>query len=228
MNWYLKVLRQYVDFSGRARRKEFWMFALFNIIFGTVAVILDEVYGTTFGIESMHGVFDLIYSLAVLLPGLAVGIRRLHDIGKSGWYCLFALIPIVGWIILLIWYCEDSQAGENRWGVNPKDESKATENRYCVNCGKQIEYGSRFCTHCGANLTDNSLGIQGFQSTPPSAPSAPANLLAVFGNLCCVFAIVDFTGMFMDYDLTGVSWSPIVFGIIGTMLIILEKRSSYN
>jgi uncharacterized membrane protein YhaH (DUF805 family) len=148
MNWYLKVLRQCVDFSGRARRKELWMFTLFNFIFGIVAVILDWV----FGIE----LIERAYSFAVLLPGLAVGVRRLHDIGKSGWYCLLALIPVVGWIILLIWYCEDSQAGENKWGVNPKDGSKATENMYCVNCGKQIEYGSRFCTHCGANLTNNS------------------------------------------------------------------------
>jgi uncharacterized membrane protein YhaH (DUF805 family) len=125
MNWYLKVLKQYADFSGRARRKEFWMFSLFNLIFAIVAMMLDYVLGTTFdgpyGQSSNHGWLYPIYCLVIFIPGLAVGVRRLHDIGKSGWNYFIALIPLVGPIMLLVWTCEDSQAGENKWGTNPKE-----------------------------------------------------------------------------------------------------------
>ena len=120
MNWYFKVLRQYVDFSGRARRKEFWMFLLFNMIFAIVAMVLDRVLGLT--LQSLgYGWLSLIYCLAVFIPGLAVAVRRLHDIGKSGWNYFIGLIPLVGAIILLVWFCKDSQVGENKWGVNPKE-----------------------------------------------------------------------------------------------------------
>jgi uncharacterized membrane protein YhaH (DUF805 family) len=125
MKWYLKVLKQYADFSGRARRKEFWMFILFHIIFLTVANILDRALGTTFNLfEGDHGFrgwIYLIYGMALFVPGLAVTIRRLHDIGKSGWKLLIGLIPLVGAIIILIWNCKNSQAGENKWGLNPKE-----------------------------------------------------------------------------------------------------------
>lgn len=113
MNWYLKVLKQYVDFAGRARRKEYWMFVLFNMIVSIVAGAIDGALGT-------GQIISAIYSLAVLLPGLAVAIRRLHDIGKSGWNCLWALLPIVGTILIIVWMCKDSQPGDNKWGPNPK------------------------------------------------------------------------------------------------------------
>jgi len=124
MNWYLKVLKQYADFSGRARRKEYWMFTLFNIIFFIAVAILDNALGTTFklfGQSLGYGWFYLIYGLVIIVPSLAVCIRRLHDIGKSGWFYLIGLIPLVGFIILLVWFCTNSQAGENKWGVNPKE-----------------------------------------------------------------------------------------------------------
>jgi uncharacterized membrane protein YhaH (DUF805 family) len=120
MNWYLKVLKQYADFSGRARRKEYWMFALFNIIFITVAMILDNVLGLTLG-ELPYGVFYLLYALAVIIPGLAVSVRRLHDVGKSGWMMLIALIPIIGAIWLFVLMVTDSKSGENQYGPNPKE-----------------------------------------------------------------------------------------------------------
>ncbi|WP_339684581.1 DUF805 domain-containing protein [uncultured Nonlabens sp.] len=120
MNWYLKVLKQYADFSGRARRKEYWMFALFNVIFIASAMILDNVLGLTIG-ELPYGVFYFLYSLAILIPGLAVYVRRLHDIGKSGWMILIALIPIVGPIWLLVLTLTDSNHGENQYGPNPKE-----------------------------------------------------------------------------------------------------------
>ena len=108
MNWYLKVLKQYVDFEGRARRQEFWMFILFNFL---ISIVLSFVN------EYLSG----IYSLAVLIPSLAVGARRLHDIGKSGWMQLVMLIPLVGVIWLIILWATDGTAGENEYGVNPKE-----------------------------------------------------------------------------------------------------------
>ena len=120
MNWYLKVIRQYADFSGKARRKEYWIFVLFNMIFAFVAMILDNVLGLTAG-ELPYGVFYFLYAFAVLIPGLAVAVRRLHDVGKSGWMILIALIPIIGAIWLLVLMVTDSQQGTNKWGQNPKE-----------------------------------------------------------------------------------------------------------
>ena len=120
MNWYLKVLKQYADFSGRARRKEYWMFVLFNMIFAIVAAILDNVLGIAMegtGYGTLYG----IYALAVLIPGLAVAVRRLHDVGKSGWMILIALIPLVGAIWLLVLLVTDSNPGKNQYGQNPKE-----------------------------------------------------------------------------------------------------------
>ncbi|MBT3819593.1 MAG: DUF805 domain-containing protein, partial [Lentimicrobiaceae bacterium] len=87
MNWYLAVLKNYAGFSGRARRKEYWMFTLFNIIFAIVAMILDNVLGIAMA-EIGYGPLYGLYALAMLIPGLAVSVRRLHDVGKSGWMLL--------------------------------------------------------------------------------------------------------------------------------------------
>ncbi|TRZ44314.1 DUF805 domain-containing protein [Robertkochia solimangrovi] len=118
MNWYRKVIQQYADFKGRARRKEFWMFVLFNIIFALIASMLDYFLGIAndYGYGPIYGV----YALFVLIPGLAVSVRRLHDIGKSGWWILLGLIPIIGTIWLIVYYVTDSQPGVNKWGPNPK------------------------------------------------------------------------------------------------------------
>jgi len=119
MNWYLAVLKKYAVFAGRASRAEYWMFALFNIIFVVVAVILDNVLGTA--IEGVgYGLFYFLYGLAVIIPSIAVAVRRLHDIGKSGAWIFIALIPIVGAIWLLVLLVTDSQPGENQYGPNPK------------------------------------------------------------------------------------------------------------
>ena len=120
MNWYLKVLKQYSDFKGRARRKEYWMFILFNIIFGGIAMILDSVFGIA--IEGVgYGPLYGVYVLVLFIPGLAVAVRRLHDIGKSGWMILIALIPVIGAIWILVLMVTDSNPGENLYGVNPKE-----------------------------------------------------------------------------------------------------------
>jgi uncharacterized membrane protein YhaH (DUF805 family) len=112
MEWYLKVLKNYVGFQGRARRKEYWMFVLFSVIVSIVLSIVDAIAG-------LNSVLSLLYSLAVLLPSLAVGVRRLHDTGKSGWWLLISLIPLIGSIILLVFMCQDSQE-DNKYGPNPK------------------------------------------------------------------------------------------------------------
>lgn len=121
MNWYVKCLRQYTDFTGRARRKEYWMYTLFNVIIVALLAGIDYLLGW-FSIEYRIGVLSGIYSLAVLLPGIAVCVRRLHDIGKSGWYYLLGLIPIVGPIILLVYYCTEGDRFENAWGEDPKKD----------------------------------------------------------------------------------------------------------
>lgn len=120
MNWYLKCWQQYADFSGRARRKEYWMFVLFNAI---VAFVISFILGLIAGLTDIAALANLsyIYTLAVLIPSLAVCVRRLHDVGKSGWMYLICLIPVVGWIWLIILFCTDSQKGSNKWGDNPKE-----------------------------------------------------------------------------------------------------------
>tara|TARA_B110000259_G_scaffold126511_1_gene143132 strand:+ start:996 stop:1367 length:372 start_codon:yes stop_codon:yes gene_type:complete len=120
MNWYLKVLKEYANFNGRARRKEYWMFTLFNIIFGGIAMILDSVFGIA--IEGVgYGPLYGVYALVLFIPGLAVVVRRLHDIGKSGWMLLITLIPLIGAIWLLVLLLTDSNPEENLYGANPKE-----------------------------------------------------------------------------------------------------------
>jgi uncharacterized membrane protein YhaH (DUF805 family) len=119
MNWYLQVLKKYAVFSGRARRKEFWMFVLFNVIVSVILGILDAVLFNTG--ENSAGVLGSIYSLVVLIPSLAVSVRRLHDIGRTGWWVLVGLIPILGWIVLIIFYVKEGDPGANEYGPNPKE-----------------------------------------------------------------------------------------------------------
>ncbi|WP_430786531.1 DUF805 domain-containing protein [Virgibacillus flavescens] len=113
MFWYKKVISNYVGFSGRARRKEYWMFALINFLIATALSILGRLI-------DIENILSSIYSLFVLLPGLAVAFRRLHDTGKTGAWVLIALIPIIGWIILIVFMCQDSDQNENKHGPNPK------------------------------------------------------------------------------------------------------------
>jgi uncharacterized membrane protein YhaH (DUF805 family) len=119
MNWYLLVLKKYVDFSGRARRKEYWMFMLFNVIFVVAAVVVDNLMGLSFT-EGAAGVVYLFYVVATFLPSLAVSVRRLHDIGKSGWMILISLIPLIGSIWLLVLMVTEGEPTANQYGPNPK------------------------------------------------------------------------------------------------------------
>jgi uncharacterized membrane protein YhaH (DUF805 family) len=119
MNWYLDVLRKYAEFGGRAKRKEYWMFILFNAIFFSILMFIDRMLGTL-SAQGGIGLLSGLYLLAVLLPSIAVTVRRLHDTGRSGWWILIYLIPIVGPIILLVFMLQDSTPGYNQHGPNPK------------------------------------------------------------------------------------------------------------
>jgi uncharacterized membrane protein YhaH (DUF805 family) len=120
MNWWLTCMKKYVDLSGRARRKEYWMFHLFNVIFTIAVVILASIFGTAseedLGFRVIYGLF----ALAIILPTLSVTVRRLHDVGKSGWWIFISLVPLIGSIWLLVLMVTDSQPGENQYGPNPK------------------------------------------------------------------------------------------------------------
>jgi uncharacterized membrane protein YhaH (DUF805 family) len=119
MNWYLAVLKKYAEFKGRARRSEYWYFVLFNVIISIVLAIVDRVIGTH-SAETGFGVLGGLYALAVLIPGIAVGVRRLHDTNRSGWWLLIGLIPCIGLIVLIVFTVQDSQPGDNQYGANPK------------------------------------------------------------------------------------------------------------
>lgn len=119
MNWYLKVLKQYVSFSGRAQRAEYWYFVLFNTLISFALVFVDVALGT-FSLKIGTGILLGIYTLAVFLPSLGVSFRRLHDTGRSAWWFLIVLIPIIGPIVLLVFFIQDSKPEENKYGKNPK------------------------------------------------------------------------------------------------------------
>lgn len=112
MNWYLAVLKNYAGFSGRARRKEYWMFVLFNFIAALVLSGLGMVIDTQ--------IPYIVYLLAVLIPTLAVVFRRLHDTGRSGWWILISLVPLVGGIILLVFMASEGARETNAYGPDPK------------------------------------------------------------------------------------------------------------
>lgn len=120
MNWYLEVLRKYLVFEGRARRKEYWFFVLFNIIIGIVLALVDMQTGTL-NPDTGVGFLSGIYSLAVLMPTIAVAIRRLHDTDRSGWWLLIVLVPIIGGLVLLVFFVLDGTPGSNQFGPNPKE-----------------------------------------------------------------------------------------------------------
>jgi len=129
MEWYIKVMRDnYINFKGRARRKEYWMFTLVYVIILLGCQALDNMLGTVFMMDagpmgeiSMgYGWAYTICGLVHLLPGLSVVVRRLHDVGKSGWFYLIFLLPIIGVIWLLVLYCTEGQKQDNKWGPDPK------------------------------------------------------------------------------------------------------------
>lgn len=115
MEYYIEVLKKYTVFDGRATRSEYWYFVLFNaIIYIALSFIAPIIFG------GAGFLLALLYALGVLLPSIGVGIRRLHDTGRSGWWLLLSLIPFGG-LVVLFFCTQDSQAGVNQYGPNPKE-----------------------------------------------------------------------------------------------------------
>ena len=114
---YMSAMRKYATFSGRAPRKEYWMYTLVYLIIGIIAAIIDAfVFGLA---EGSLGIFGLIVGLVHLLPSISVGVRRLHDINRSGWWYLIIFLPIIGFLLLLYWMIKSSDEGDNHYGPNP-------------------------------------------------------------------------------------------------------------
>jgi uncharacterized membrane protein YhaH (DUF805 family) len=120
MNWFLLALKKYAVFTGRAQRKEYWFFVLFVVLVSIVLTFIDNMTGT-YNRDVGLGLLSGVFSLAMLVPSLAVTVRRLHDTGRSGWWILLAFIPLVGEIVLLVFMVLDSQPGTNEYGPSPKD-----------------------------------------------------------------------------------------------------------
>ena len=125
MQWYLEALKKYAVFSGRARRKEYWYFVLFNIVISFVIGFVEGFTGVSTG-PGGWGPISLLYDIAVLVPSIAVGVRRMHDTDRSGWWLLVSLVPVIGWILVIIWLSNDSQKEANEYGPNPKASTLQT------------------------------------------------------------------------------------------------------
>ncbi|WP_025273439.1 DUF805 domain-containing protein [Haloglycomyces albus] len=115
MNWYLTAWKKYAVFSGRSRRRELWWFILINAIIGLILSTLAQQTDGWF-----WSVITWIYGVLIIIPSIAVQVRRLHDTGRTGWWWFIGFIPIVGTIILIVFWLFDSEAGTNRYGPNPK------------------------------------------------------------------------------------------------------------
>ena len=119
MSWYFEVWKKFATFSGRARRAEYWYFVLFNIIAAFIFGFIDG-YTGNFNPEIGFGPLGGLYTLAAIIPGFAVGIRRLHDVGKSGWWLLIGIIPLIGWIWIFVLIVTEGDSEQNQYGPNPK------------------------------------------------------------------------------------------------------------
>jgi uncharacterized membrane protein YhaH (DUF805 family) len=134
MHWMILPYRRYFEFSGRSRRREFWMFVLFYALVGIAISIIwgtGEFQQTGFfvgfssNVSGVGGVIQNLFWLASLIPSIAVGARRLHDVDRSGWWQLLLLVPLFGWVVLLVFWCLDGNHGPNRFGGDPKGRADA-------------------------------------------------------------------------------------------------------
>ena len=177
MNWYLMVWRRYAEFDGRSRRTEYWMFVLFNFL---AILVLALIGGVGLAISQDYGGVLFIplgiYVLATVIPGLAVGVRRFHDTGRSGWlllvFMLVGMIPfigLIGAIIQIVFLCQDSNVGTNQYGPNPKLPEQAVGvfagsvgfTSMGIGLGAQpqpptVQSNFGFCHSCGIRLKDAS------------------------------------------------------------------------
>jgi len=121
MEWFIYTLQQFNDFKSRSRRQEYWRFMLFYILLAIGAHFLDSLFGFA-SVGDVYGPIYALYIIIMFLPALAVSVRRLHDVDKSGWWLLLGFIPIIGTIWLLIYFLREGTYGPNRYGADPKEE----------------------------------------------------------------------------------------------------------
>jgi uncharacterized membrane protein YhaH (DUF805 family)/ribosomal protein L40E len=201
IGWYLTALKKYAVFTGRARRKEFWYFFLFNNLILIALAILGSLFRSANG-PSPFGVLSAIYAVATVVPALAVSVRRLHDINLSGWLCLLVLVPLVGGIILLILCAQDSKGGQNQHGPDPKAETsppmpkpapaadivpgalstlavapepqpKPAPMVFCTKCGTKNPADAQYCYSCGSLIfKPQQAGAGDGKLMGPTAPHA--------------------------------------------------------
>jgi uncharacterized membrane protein YhaH (DUF805 family) len=120
IDYALTPLRKYADIHGRARRSEYWWFVLFIMVVGFAVGLIEGVLGLAGSVVGPYGFLTLLFYLAIILPSITVGVRRLHDTGRSGWWLLIGLVPVIGGIVLLVFYVLDSDRGDNAYGPDPK------------------------------------------------------------------------------------------------------------
>ncbi|MCO6547782.1 MAG: DUF805 domain-containing protein [Gilliamella sp.] len=122
MNWFIDcITKNYANFNGRARRKEYWMFTLFNFLLNLALTIVGMILvSISSSLVSVINIISFVAWAALFIPSLAVAVRRLHDTDRSGWWVLIALVPLIGAIVLLVFACSDSTPGSNQYGENPK------------------------------------------------------------------------------------------------------------
>lgn len=170
---YKKFWLNYANFSGRTRRSDYWFYVLANLIISFALNILLRLSQYSIVGTLIISFFSSLYYLSIIVPSIAICIRRLHDIGKSGAYFLFFLIPLVGQIMLIVWYATDSQPGVNQYGVSEKYPNavpyqqpynqQAPNNtqpnwtysdhpNYCKHCGNKVKFNEKFCPKCGTKL----------------------------------------------------------------------------
>ena len=245
------VFRQYATFDGRARRSEYWYFVLFNILIYALMLIVSTlilstgVAGRSSGMNAAMGRMSLlyilygIYSLAIIIPGLALLCRRLHDIGRAGTYMLFAFIPFVGLIFLLIWVLQEGEPGPNRYGPDPKSSAAAAapirqprEERYAPQAGNQCNAPRPYV------LTGNASAADTRKASPaPTQAQAQHYLEGVAG--CFLGKRVPVRGsvtagrhpscgICFPNDTHGVSGRHCQFRAGGSSLVVTDVGSSYG
>lgn len=120
MEWMMMPLQRYADFSGRSRRKEYWMFILGVVIVAVILGIIEGILGINGMVGGVYGPLTILLLLGILIPSIAVQVRRFHDQGKSGWFVLLGFIPLVGGLIVLVFMCLEGTNGPNEYGPDPK------------------------------------------------------------------------------------------------------------
>lgn len=226
MKWFIKAFRQYADFSGRASRQEFWMFVLFNLLFAMawalVAGLLTGLLGDSFNQESrlifMYKLIAIYYAVTTV-PAMAVGVRRLHDTGRSGWWMLIGLVPLVGSIWLIVLMCSDDNPGDNRYG-SPPDGTTGNVPKYDLR-QKALMWLTAFAVFsiymCLLNLVDV------FSNRWYTGTDQLNMLLTLLGNFLVSVSFIIMGIAFLqkrDYSRTVGGWIIAAY----VLLLILEIR----